>query len=374
MAGAATLVKRFRELYPASADPHIWRAPGRVNLIGEHTDYNLGLVLPVAIDLECCVATSPSNDGWLRVYSEQLAQGAQWRVEGLAHVTPRGDWSDRVVGVAWELARRGEPIAPQNILVTSTVPFGGGLSSSAALGVSLALALGGERDRTELTQLARAAETDFVGVPCGIMDQFVSANGQAGAAILLDCRSLAWRAVQLPEGLAIVAANSMVRHELAGPAYRTRVEECTAAARIISVASLREATYSDLGALDGDLLKRARHVISENGRVEAFASAAERGDLDEMGKLTTESHRSLRDDYEVSCPELDFLVETALRVPGVFGARMTGGGFGGSTVNLVHNDAVPELASALTREYQQFWGVTPQLHVCRPSDGASQLF
>jgi galactokinase len=226
MAGAATLVKRFRELYPASADPHIWRAPGRVNLIGEHTDYNLGLVLPVAIDLECCVATSPSNDGWLRVYSEQLAQGAQWRVEGLAHVTPRGDWSDRVVGVAWELARRGEPIAPQNILVTSTVPFGGGLSSSAALGVSLALALGGERDRTELTQLARAAETDFVGVPCGIMDQFVSANGQAGAAILLDCRSLAWRAVQLPEGLAIVAANSMVRHELAGPAYRTRVEEC----------------------------------------------------------------------------------------------------------------------------------------------------
>jgi galactokinase len=145
-------------------------------------------------------------------------------------------------------------------------------------------------------------------------------------------------------------------------------------ARIISVASLREATYSDLGALDGDLLKRARHVISENGRVEAFASAAERGDLDEMGKLTTESHRSLRDDYEVSCPELDFLVETALRVPGVFGARMTGGGFGGSTVNLVHNDAVPELASALTREYQQFWGVTPQLHVCRPSDGASQLF
>jgi len=374
VAGAATLVKRFRELYPASADPHVWRAPGRVNLIGEHTDYNLGLVLPMAIDLECRVATAPSSDGWLRVYSEHLAQGAQWRVEDMFHVAPRGDWSDRVVGVAWELARRGEAIAPQNILVTSTVPLGGGLSSSAALGVSVALTLGGERDRIELAQLARATETDFVGVPCGIMDQFVSANGQAGAAILLDCRSLAWRAVQLPQGLAIVAVNSMVKHELGDSAYRTRVEECAAAARIIGVTSLRDATYSDLGALDGDLLKRARHVISENARVEAFAAAAGRADLDEMGKLTTESHRSLRDDYEVSCPELDFLVETALRVPGVFGARMTGGGFGGSTVNLVHNDAVPELASALIREYQQFWGVTPQLHVCRPSGGASQLF
>ena len=371
MVGATpAIVARFAALYPRSPAPCIWRAPGRVNLIGEHTDYNLGLVLPMAIDLACFVASAPSTGGWLRVYSEQLAQGAQWRIEDISAAVPTGDWTDRVVGVAWELGRRGVRIAAQNVLITSTVPLGGGLSSSAALGVALALALGGPREPLELAQIAHAAEVDFVGIPCGIMDQFVSAHGQAGAAILLDCRSLVWRAVKLPEQVAVVAANSMVKHELGESAYRTRVSECNDAARALGVSSLRDAHLKDLGTLEGTLLKRARHVVTENARVEEFVAASARGDVEEMGRIVTESHSSLRDDYEVSCAELDFLVEAALSVPGVLGARMTGGGFGGSTVNLAIRSAVEPLKAALVSSYRKSWGRTPEIHVCAASSGA----
>lgn len=373
MAGAAECVNRFRAIYPACGEPRVWRAPGRVNLIGEHTDYNLGLVLPMAIDLECHVAAAANHDGWLRVYSKQLRQGAQWPAEGMASSVPRGEWTDRVLGTAWELARRGVRVAAQNVLIDSNVPLGGGLSSSAALGVALALALGGPRDPRETAQLAHAAEVDFVGVPCGIMDQFVSANGQAGAAILLDCRSEESRAVKLPEDVAVITANSMVKHQLGDSAYRTRVAECAEAARQLGIASLRDAKLSDLNALAGTVLKRARHVVTENARVEAFVAAAARGDADEMGRLAGESHRSLRDDYEVSCPELDFLVETASGIPGVLGARMTGGGFGGSTVNLVRAGAVEALEAALTAAYRQYCGRTPEIHRCIASPGASQI-
>jgi galactokinase len=344
-----------------------------VNLIGEHTDYNLGLVLPMAIDLACFVSTAPSGDGWLRVHSKQLGRSAQWRVEELRNRLRQGDWSDRVVGIARELARREIPVAGQNVLIDSRVPVGGGLSSSAALGVALALALGGPREPRALAQLAWAAETDFVGVPCGIMDQFVSASGQAGAAILLDCRTLEWRAVKLPEDVAVVVANSMIKRELGQSAYRTRVEECNQAARALRVPSLRDASSGGLDTLDEVLRKRARHVITENERVEAFGEAAERGDIEEMGRLLIESHQSLRDDYEVSCPELDFLVDTAIAVPRVLGARMMGGGFGGSTVNLVFRDAVEALQSALIAAYQEFRGCAPEIHVCVASRGACEV-
>jgi len=374
LACTAAVLEKFQTLYPRSAPPRIWRAPGRVNLIGEHTDYNLGLVLPMAIDLACFVAAAPAGDGWLRVYSEQLGQSSQWRVEEIGSAEPRGDWTDRVVGVAWELARWGVPVCSQNVLIDSTVPLGGGLSSSAALGVALALAFGGEREPRELAQLARAAEMEFVGVPCGIMDQFVSAHGQAGAAILLDCRSLAWRAVKLPDGIAVVAANSMVKHELGSSAYRTRVQECAAAAKALGVASLRDADMGSIGRLQGALLRRARHVVSENARVGELVEAASCGDIVAMGRIVTQSHRSLRDDYEVSCPELDFLVETALSVREVLGARMTGGGFGGSIVALVRSGAAENLESALVSEYQRVWGRTPEIHACRASAGASLIF
>ncbi len=370
MAGPAPILARFREVYPSAGEPRVWRAPGRVNLIGEHTDYNLGLVMPMAIDLECLVATAPSADGWLRVYSDRLAEGAQWRASDAAHFLPRGGWADRAAGIAWELARRGVTVGAQNVLIESSVALGAGLSSSAALGVALALALGGSRGPLELAELTRAAEMDFVGVPCGLMDQFVSAHG---GAVLLDCRSLEWDAVTLPDGVSIVTANSMVKHELAGSAYRTRVEECAAAARRLGVASLRDVTVNHLTRLDGVLLKRARHVVTENERVEAFAAACERQDLERMGRLLVESHESLRDDYEVSCRELDFLVETARSVPGVLGARMTGAGFGGSTVNLVNRDAVGALEEALVTNYQRYCGRVPETHVCVASAGASQV-
>jgi galactokinase len=187
------IVERFRELYPTTEGLRLWRAPGRVNLIGEHTDYNLGLVLPMAVDLSCYVATAPTGDGRLRAHSQQFAQSAEWRIEDLSRVERKNHWSDRVAGVALELARRGIAIEGQNVLIDSQVPLGAGFSSSAALGVALTLALGGMRDPRETALIAQIVETDFVGVPCGIMDQFVSAQGQAGAALLLDCRTLGWR-------------------------------------------------------------------------------------------------------------------------------------------------------------------------------------
>jgi galactokinase len=308
------------------------------------------------------------------VYSEQLGAGSQWRVEDIPNAAPNGEWTDRVAGIAWELSRRGIEMRGANVLIDSEVPVGGGLSSSAALGVSLALALGGPSAPLEVAQLARAAEMDFVGVPCGIMDQFISAGGEAGSAILLDCRSLAWRSVKLPTDVAIVTANSMVKHQLGNSAYRTRVEECAEAARKLGVSSLRDATLAGLGPLHGVLLKRARHIVTENARVERFVEAVETEDhAIEMGRIVTESHISLRDDYEVSCSELDFLVEAALRVDGVFGARMIGGGFGGSTVNLVDPQAVESLKITLAKEYRKFHGLAPEIHVCAASPGASEI-
>ncbi|HVO99577.1 MAG TPA: galactokinase [Bryobacteraceae bacterium] len=374
MAGASALLRQFASRYPAYGTPRVWRAPGRVNLIGEHTDYNLGLVLPMAINMACRVAAAPSNDGFLRVYSEQLCAGSQWRIGDIPHASPVGDWTDRVVGIAWELVRRGFPLRGANLLIDSEVPLGSGLSSSAALGVSLALALGGPREPLELAQVARAAEMDFVGVPCGIMDQFIAASGKEGSAVLLDCRSLESRVVTLPSEIAIVTANSMVKHQLGDSAYRTRVEECAEASRMLGIRSLRDAELGRLGSLEGALFKRARHVVTENARVERFVEASEAGNVTEMGRLMNESHVSLRDDYEVSCEELDFLTETALDVEGVYGARMVGGGFGGSTVNLASTDAVERLEAALTSEYRKTFGLTPEVHVCVASAGASEIF
>lgn len=371
---SSRIAGRFREIYPGSPAPNLFRAPGRVNLIGEHTDYNLGLVLPMAIDLACFVAIAPNHDGHLRAFSEQLNQSRDWPVDQIPSAKPIADWSDRVLGIARELARRGRTIEPQNVLIDSAVPIGSGLSSSAALGVSLALALGGPRPPRELAEIAFTAEREFVGVPCGIMDQFAAACGRQGAAILLDCRSLDWRPVKLPSEIAIVAADTMVRHEHSTGGYRDRVQECAEAARALGVATLRDATLADLSKLTGIPLKRARHVLTENLRVEQFVDASTRGVLETLGRLATESHLSLRDDYEVSCPELDFLVDTALRVPGVLGARMTGGGFGGSTVNFVHRDAAPALESTLLDSYRQKWGLTPRIHHCAASTGAAQIF
>jgi galactokinase len=364
------LIDAFETRYRST--PDLARAPGRVNLIGEHTDYNLGFVLPIAIDLACYAASAPNREGLLRVYSENLRQSRQWPLDRIAALRPCGDWSDYVLGVARQLPLGGG----RDLLIHSTVPLGSGLSSSASLEVSTALALGwpGELPSLDLAKLARRAENEFIGLPSGIMDQYASIFGRQDSALLIDCRSLASQRVGLPSGGAIVAVNSMVKHELGQSAYRQRVAECAQAVAAIRVESLRDATLEQLELIpDPVVRRRARHILSEDQRVQDFVAASGSADLRAMGRLLVESHRSLQQDYEVSCAELDFLVETALSVEGTYGARMTGGGFGGCTVNLMAPEAVGRFESALRQAYRGRFGMEPEFYRVRPSEGATRL-
>jgi galactokinase len=350
------------------------RAPGRVNLIGEHTDYNLGFVLPVALDLECRVTVEPADGGKLHVSSEQQKESRAWPVAEIARLEPAHDWTDYVAGVARELVRAGVEIRPLNLRISSTVPVGAGLSSSAAVEVASALALldGWAMDKLELARLCQRAENQFVGMPSGIMDQYVSVFGEEHAAIRIDCRSLEHRTVRLPDGVEFLAVNTMVKHELTGSAYKQRTEECAEAARLLGVESLRDAKLDQLAVEMPEVVKRrARHVISEDDRVEQFVGAAERGEVERMGRLFVESHRSLQHDYEVSCEELDFLVDEALKIEGVYGARMTGGGFGGCTVNMMCPEVAKRFKVGIAAAYEARFGVTPRIYPVRPSAGAS---
>ncbi len=385
MAGpAARAVERFSAVYGTGHRTRIFRGPGRVNLIGEHTDYNLGFVLPMALDLACLAACARGGDGLLRVYSDNLDEARQWPLAALEELNPARDWGDYVAGVARELLRAGYALEPVNLLVASTVPVGSGLSSSAALEVATALALldGRPIDGLELARLCRRAENDFVGMPCGIMDQYVSVFGRENSAVKIDCRSLEHATVALPASVEILAVNTMVKHELGQSAYRNRVRECAEAVSSIrrrrpEVASLRDVAATEFEALAGEIpevpRQRARHVVGENQRVEDFIAASRRGDLAGMGELFVASHRSLQHDYEVSCEELDFLVDAALALPGVLGARMTGGGFGGCTVSLVRPEAVGEFETRIAAAYQGRFGLTPQIYPCRPSAGAGEI-
>jgi galactokinase len=378
------MIETLRELYGSAEGVRTFRAPGRVNLIGEHTDYNLGFVLPVALDLATTVSTVPSRDGMLRIYSEQRRELREWKVDEIASLAPAHDWPDYPIGVAHELIRAGFPIQPAKLLIESTVPEGSGLSSSAALEVSSALAFlhGRPINPLELALLCQRAERNFVGMPCGIMDQYISVFGKQNCAVEIDCRSLDHRLVTLPASIAFVAVNTMVKHALAGSAYRDRVAECAAAvaaaeSRFPSVQSLRDVTIEQLAAIAPQLsevvARRARHVVTEDVRVGRFMEASATGDTPEMGRLMVESHASLRDDYEVSCAELDFLVDTALAIEGVYGSRMTGGGFGGCTVTLLRADAAQAFKEKIVAAYQGKFDVTPQVYDCRPSDGAQEL-
>ncbi|MEK7409052.1 MAG: galactokinase [Acidobacteriota bacterium] len=380
MAGPATFLgNAFLRVFGAAASMRVYRAPGRVNLIGEHTDYNLGFVLPMALELACYTGAAPRPDGRLRVFSENLGEAREWAVAELPGLQPAGDWGDYVAGVARELLAAGCEVRPQNLLVWSTVPVGSGLSSSAALEVSVALALaeGRAMDGLDLARLCRRAENNFVGAPCGIMDQYVSVFGRENAAIRIDCRSLEHQPVALPPGMAIMAVNTLVKHEIGQSAYRQRVEECKAAAEALGVQSLRDVTSAELEQFGDALpvvpLRRALHVVTENERVGEFMTACAREDLAAMGKLFVASHRSLQRDYEVSCEELDFLVDTALELPGVLGARMTGGGFGGCTVNLVRQETAAVFGPIISRAYQQRFGLAPQVYPCRAAAGASEV-
>jgi galactokinase len=373
------MIDSFHSHFGAHDRARIFRAPGRVNLIGEHTDYNLGFVLPVALDLVTSVAAAPSGDGKIRIYSEDRAELREFEAASVASLTASHTWTDYPIGVAHELVHSGFPIAGMNLLIRSTVPEGSGLSSSAALEVSSALAFlhGRPLDPLDLAKLCQRAERNFVGMPCGIMDQYISVFGRPHSAVEIDCRSLGHRLVTLPDGVAFVAVNSMVKHALAGSAYKDRVAECAAAAQSFGIDSLRDVTperfASGQDRLPDIVRRRARHVITEDARVNRFVDAAARGDIGAMGRLMVESHRSLQHDYEVSCAELDFLVDTALTIDGVLGSRMTGGGFGGCTVTLLRAGTVLAFRDRIAAAYQKAFGVTPQIYPCTPSAGASEI-
>jgi galactokinase len=363
----------------------VFRAPGRVNLIGEHTDYNDGFVMPVAIDFSTWVTISPLEGHKLSIFSENFGEHVEFDLNESSPV-PRKHWSDYVVGVAVMLERAGYCLRGAKLRIRGEVPLGSGLSSSAAIEVATACALAANSDLTihctELARLCRRAENEFVGARVGIMDQFVSCYGQAKKALLLDCRSLEFELLPLSDNASLVVCNTMVKHELASGAYNERRSQCEAGVRQLAavlpnVNALRDVSLEQLQQYGRDLpeviYRRCLHVISENARVLEAGEALKQGDLDSFGQLMNESHRSLREDYEVSCAELDLMVELARSLSGVFGARMTGGGFGGCTVNLVAVEHVDQFKRTVAEGYGKAMKLLPEIYVCGVADGAEEL-
>ena len=363
----------------------LYRAPGRVNLIGEHTDYNQGFVMPAAIGLYCWVAIGPREDRKLQVYSSEFEATVSVELDD-ATISRRGDWSDYVVGTALALENSGYRLSGANIVVRGQVPIGSGLSSSAAIEVSTGYALLDlNKEKIDLKQLAlacRQAENEFVGARVGIMDQFISTHGRAGHALMLDCRSLESKALPIPPGVLLGICNTGVKHQLAGGEYNARRAQCEEGVRrlasvLTGIQALRDVTLPQLeqhkGLLPEVIYRRCRHVVTENERVLQAAEALLKGNLPALGTLMAESHRSLRDDYEVSCIELDTMVEIAGAQPGVIGARMTGGGFGGCTINLVRADAAEAFKASVASEYEKRTHIRPDIYTVCPTDGVQPV-
>jgi galactokinase len=371
---------RFREVF--GTDMRIFRAPGRVNLIGEHTDYNDGFVMPAAIGFYAWVAAAKREDRILEAYSDRFNEKVRFSLDEMGG-PPRRHWSDFVRGVAATLLSAGHKISGANLMIHGDVPLGAGLSSSASLEVATALALtlpgGIVLPRLEMAKLCQSAEHAYVGTHCGIMDQFIAAFGAAGNALMLDCRSLEFELVPVPGDVRLVVCNSMVRRELAAGEYNRRRADCETGVKMLApyvagIRALRDVSIESLeqhrDVLPETIYRRCRHVVTENQRVLDAVKAMGAGDLQGFGKLMYQSHASLRDDYEVSCKELDVLVELAEATPGVYGARMTGGGFGGCTVNLVRSDSAAGFEEKIARRYQDATGILPDIYNCEPAQGA----
>ncbi len=368
------------------------QAPGRVNLLGEHVDYNQGVVLPAAIDRRVSLAVSPRSDGIIQLYAQDLEQEVVFNLEGLDSKntldgSPLPGWAHYPAGVAWALQRRGLPLSGLQAVFTSDIPIGAGLSSSAAVEVAFAAAwqaLGGwQLDRLELAQICQQAENHYVGVSCGLMDQFASACGVEGHALRFDTRDLSWMPLPLLPGSVIVIADSSIRRSLAHSAYNERRAACEQAVMLLrrvlpDIRSLRDLTppvfaaYKDL--LPDDVRPRAEHVVREIARVESAVSALRRADGRAFGALMYAGHASLRDLFEVSLPELDALVEIARGLPGCIGARLTGAGFGGCTVNLVEEQHVDGFVSALSEAYREKCHRNARVFACRASQGAGSTW
>lgn len=381
---------RFKEKF-GHAPAHIARAPGRVNLLGEHVDYNDGFVLPAAIDRATYIAFSPTNAPHSTLWATDFDQQASFSAEGIATKTqpdssPLPEWALYPAGVMWALMEEKLPALSMNAVFASDVPRGSGLSSSASVEMAFAIAwqtLGGwTLPAMQRALLGQKAENKYVGVNCGIMDQFASACGVENKLLLLDCRSLEWKTVPLPEHVSIVIADTTVRRKLTSGEYNKRRDACEEAVRLLKndlpmIHSLRDISVEDFNRLakqlPAEVEMRARHVVEEIGRSNQAEALLEAGSVQNFGKLMNECHVSLRDLYEVSCPELNVMVNIAQTLEGCYGARLTGAGFGGCTVNLVANERVESFAKALASGYESETGLRPEIYISRASNGAELL-
>ena len=370
------VIQSFKELF-GEPPAYVVRAPGRVNLIGEHTDYNDGFVLPMAIDRAVWIALRPRPDDTVRVHSLDLDRSATFLLADLRYED--AGWSEYVKGVAWALQGASYRLAGWEGVLAGDVPRGAGLSSSAAVELATARAFqvvsGFDWDPPSMARLGQKAENQWVGMNCGIMDQMISAAGEAGHALLIDCRSLETTSVALPPGTVAVILDTATRRGLVDSAYNERRTQCEAAARHFGVPALRDVTMerfeAEAGGLDDVTFRRARHVISENARTLAAADAMARGDAAAMGRLMDASHVSMRDDFEISGPALNTMVECAHEAPGCYGARMTGGGFAGCAVALVATDRADAFAETVAASYGAATGLTPAIYISRATEGAS---
>ena len=374
-------VAAFPDLTGTGADLRVIRSPGRVNLIGEHTDYNEGFVLPAAISLAIEIAFVPTDDRRIELAISSTGERGSFDLDAIGPRT--GGWIDYVAGSAWALAAAGAPVRGFRGVLTSTIPPGAGLSSSAALELATAWALSGPSgpglEPMALARTAQTAENEYVGVMCGLMDQFAVTMGRAGMALHLDCRSLEWHPVPIPAHLELVVCHSGSPRRLEASAYNARRTECARAVAAIAatepgVVSLRDVDLAMLerhrDRLDEVAYARALHVVTENARVLETEAALAAGDRTAIGRLFAESHASLRDCYEVSSVALDALVDIAIGTPGVAAARLTGAGFGGCTVNLVERGRAEELRVAVERDYPARTGLTPSVFIVEAADGA----
>lgn len=369
------VIEEFQRRY-GEAPTLVIRAPGRVNLIGEHTDYNDGFVMPLAIDRAAWIAARPRNDSYVTLYSLDFEQMAEFSLEEI--VKRENLWVEYIQGVAWALQESGFALQGWDGVLVGDVPIGAGLSSSAAVELAAARTFcavaGIDWDAPEMAKLCQRVENHWIGVNSGIMDQMISATGVADHAVLIDCRWLNLEAVPLPPGTAVIVMDTATRRELVTSAYNERRQQCETAAKFFNVPALRDVTLVQLEAvkdlLDDLVYRRARHVVSENERTIAAANAMRAGDAVLLGQLMNESHASLRDDFEVTNDALNIIVECAREHEACIGARMTGGGFGGCAVALVRADAAVDFAAKVAASYEQRSGNQPAIYVCQATDGA----
>ncbi|MGD9139589.1 MAG: galactokinase [Desulfobacterales bacterium] len=380
-----TLISQILGTYEAKfasgMAPRLFQAPGRVNLIGEHTDYNDGFVLPAAIDRQILVAAAPRTDAEINIYANDFKQWDRFFIQEDIEKLSGNLCGNYFRGMVWSLLRQGQDLCGMDAVVSGNVPIGAGLSSSAAIEVAVGYALlqlaGTDVNLKNLALAAQKAENEFVGMRCGIMDQYIACLGKADHALLIDCRDLSYQDVPLPSQASVVIVDSGVHRGLMDMAYNARREDCETAARYFGVSALRDVDMASFRRRSHHISalakRRAQHVISENDRTLAAADALRTQNLARFGELMIASHASLRDDFEVSCPELDLLVDIALGVKGVYGARLTGAGFGGCMVALAETQAADQLIDTIERRYTEATGRQAAAYICRASAGVSEL-